>query len=204
MKKSERRNILKAGVGLASAPILAGLAGCSSEEQAQESPAVVEAVVQAPTRLAMQTIRENVSVINGAPGNILVLTTDSGHMLVDSGSASLAPSQQLTLADASPALFNTHYHADQSGGNALFGEAGATIHAHEITRQWLSADHYVPFEDYWVSAPAGDWPPNSYIREKESLTVGSENLEFGYLLEAVHGVMLMYICRTPMSLPLVM
>ncbi len=35
-------------------------------------------------------------------------------------------------------LFNTHYHADQTGGNALFGKAGAEIHAHKITRQWLS------------------------------------------------------------------
>ncbi len=184
MKKYERRNILKAGVGLASAPILAGLTGCSSEEQAQESPAFVEAV-QTPIRLAMQTIRENVSVINGAPGNILVLTTDSGHMLVDSGSASLAPSVQLTLGDVPVhTLFNTHYHTDQSGGNALFGEAGATIHAHEITRQWLSADHYVPFEDYWVSALPEIGRPTHTFREKESLTIGNENIEFGYLLEA--------------------
>ena len=49
-------------------------------------------------------------------------------------------------------LFNTHYHADQTGGNVLFGTAGATIHAHAITREWLATDYYVPAEDRWVKA----------------------------------------------------
>lgn len=182
MKKYERRNILKAGAGLASAPLLAGLSGCSNEEQAQES--VVDAV-QEPTRLPIESITDNVSVISGAPGNILVLDTDEGHLLVDSGSVAMAPSVQLTLDGAAVhTLINTHYHRDQSGGNALFGDAGAAIHSHAITRQWLSADYYVPFEDFWVPALPEAGRPTHTFREKETLTPGNETIELGYLLEA--------------------
>jgi glyoxylase-like metal-dependent hydrolase (beta-lactamase superfamily II) len=91
------------------------------------------------------------------------------------------------------ALFNTHYHADQTGGNALFGAAGAEIHAHVITRQWLAADFYVPAQDRWVKAqPKAAWPTKTF-REKGEMTAGAEHIEYGYLLEAhTRGDIYMY------------
>ena len=64
-------------------------------------------------------------------------------------------------------LFNTHYHADQTGGNALFAKAGAQIHAHTITKQWLAADYYVPADDRWVKAPPKEAVPTVTFRGKE-------------------------------------
>jgi len=184
MKKYERRNILKVGLGIASAPLLTGLAGCSSDEQSMETVAEA-APLPEPTRLPVESIRNNVNIISGAPGNILTLQTSDGFMLIDSGSAELAPSVQLTLDNARVhTLFNTHHHRDQSGGNALFGDNGAAIHAHEITRQWLSADHYVPFEDYWVAAVPENGRPTHTFREKGETAVGDNTVEYGYLLEA--------------------
>lgn len=182
MKTYYRRNILKAGISLASVPVLGGLTGCSGEQDTQADTA---AQMPAPSILPTQTLNERVTVISGAPGNVLALHTDEGVMLIDSGSAELAPSVQLTLENAPVhTLFNTHYHADQSGGNALFGDAGAAIHAHEITRQWLSADYYIPAEDRWVAALPESGRPTHTFREKEEMTLGGESLEFGYLLEA--------------------
>src|SRR5690606_37140766 len=102
-----------------------------------------------------------------------------------SGSAELAASVQATL-DGAPVrlLFNTHYHADQSGGNALFGAEGAAIHAHEITRQWLSADYYLSAEDRWVPALPEAGRPTQSFRDHGQLTAGAESVEYGYLLEA--------------------
>ena len=183
-----RRNILRAGAGLASAPLLVGLGGCSPGEQETGRQAAVEETLP-PAVLPVEALSDQVSVISGAPGNILVLKTDDGLLLVDSGSAALAPSVRMTIEqhlEGRPvhALINTHYHPDQTGGNALFGEAGAAIHAHEITRQWLSADYYVPFENYWVPAlPPPGRPTHTFI-EKESLVLGNQSLELGYLLEA--------------------
>ncbi|MDG1851661.1 MAG: MBL fold metallo-hydrolase [Gammaproteobacteria bacterium] len=191
MKFNDRRTILKAGLqgltGLVTVPVLGGLAGCSGEQDAQEQAATQ--IVAAPTRLPTQALSENVTLINAAPGNVLALSSKDGHMLVDSGSAALAQSVQLTLGESRVhTLFNTHYHPDQAGGNALFGEAGAAIHSHEITREWLSADYYIPSQERWVSAPPEVARPTHTFREKGEMTAGAETIEYGYLLEAhTHG-----------------
>lgn len=169
MKTTDRRSILKAGFGLACVPVLGGLAACSK-------PAA---------RLPLEVLTERVGLITGAPGNVLVLSGSDGVLLVDSGSAELARSVQATLDGARVhTLFNTHYHADQSGGNALFGAEGAEIHAHVITRQWLSADYYVPTEDRWVPALPQAGRPTQSFRDRGELTAGAERVEYGYLLEA--------------------
>jgi glyoxylase-like metal-dependent hydrolase (beta-lactamase superfamily II) len=174
MKVIGRRKVLKAGLGgLVSVPLLGGLAGCSREAQVPVS------------RLPIEVLSERLRLISGAPGNVLVLTTDDGLLLVDSGSDALAPSVQLSLDGARVhTLFNTHYHADQTGGNALFGVAGAAIHAHAITRQWLSSAYYVPAEDRWVPALPEAARPTATFRKSGAMTAGVERIEYGYLLEA--------------------
>jgi cyclase len=194
IKKEERRKILRTGISLASAPLLGGLVSCSREQQSveaqqEEETLEVAQVTQPPTLLPTEALSERVILINNAPGNVLALETDNGVVLVDSGSAAMAPSVQMTLQESLAnsqvhTLINTHYHADQSGGNPLFGEAGAAIHSHEITRQWLSSDHYIPAEERWVSALPVIGRPTHTFRGKEEMTAGAESIEFGYLLEA--------------------
>jgi glyoxylase-like metal-dependent hydrolase (beta-lactamase superfamily II) len=97
----------------------------------------------------------------------------------------LAPAVKSSLGGATVrTLFNTHYHPDQTGGNVLFGSAGAEIHSHVITRQWLAADYYVPAEDRWVKALPAKAQPTVTFRGKGTLTAGKESIEYGYLLEA--------------------
>ena len=38
-------------------------------------------------------------------------------------------------------VINTHYHLDHTGGNAVFGEAGAVIIAHRNVRTWLRTEN---------------------------------------------------------------
>lgn len=171
MKTINRRNVLKTGLKAVAAmvtlPLLGGLAGCFQQ------------------RLVIEALGDRLQLIKGAPGNLLALTTPDGILLVDSGAVELANAVQTALAGKRVhTLFNTHHHADQTGGNTLFGEAGAIIHAHVITRQWLSSDYYVPAEDRWVSALAVAARPTETFRQKGELTSGAENIEFGYLLEA--------------------
>jgi glyoxylase-like metal-dependent hydrolase (beta-lactamase superfamily II) len=171
MKTINRRNVLKTGLRAVAAtvtlPLLGGLAGCFQQ------------------RLVIEALGDRLQLIKGAPGNLLALTTPDGILLVDSGAVELANAVQTALAGKRVhTLFNTHHHADQTGGNTLFGEAGAIIHAHVITRQWLSSDYYVPAEDRWVSALPVAARPTETFRQKGELTSGAENIEFGYLLEA--------------------
>lgn len=163
--------------GLLTTPALGGLVGCSGPDQDMQAAAA---------QLSTQPIGDRLRLISGAPGNLLALSTgDDGTLLVDSGAADMAAAVRALLGDTHVhTLFNTHYHADQTGGNALFGEAGAVIHAHVITRQWLSTDYYVPEEDRWEQALPEVARPTETFRLKGEMTAGTESIEYGYLLEA--------------------
>lgn len=180
----DRRKFLKTTLGgvagVSTLPLLGGLAGCQTMPARNSAAAAPRARVLPITR-----VTDRVSVISDAPGNVIVLNAGDGMLLVESGSTELASSVQKTLAGAPVrTLFNSHYHADQCGGNALFANAGAEIHAHTITRQWLAADYFVPAEDRWVKAPPKEAVPKVTFRGKGSMKAGAETVEFGYLLEA--------------------
>lgn len=162
-----RRIVLKAGVGLVGVSTLP-LAACGAG---------------AP-KLETQALLDRVTLVLGAPGNVLAVRTSDGVVLVDSGDAERAASVRSTVGGRVGTLFNTHYHPDQTGGNALFGEAGATIRAHEITRQWLATDYYVPADDRWVKALPAAAQPTETFREPGEMTAGEESIAYGYLLEA--------------------
>ncbi len=185
---NERRKFIKTSLGgiagLTSLPLLGSLAGCQ-QMPAGATGAAAKAKVAPARVLPVNKVTERISVITEAPGNVVVLATGDGVLLVDAGSLDMAPSVQKSLAGASVrTLFNTHYHADQTGGNALFAGAGAQIHAQTITRQWLAADYYVPAEDRWVKAPPKEAVPTVTFRGKGEMKASAETIEFGYLQEA--------------------
>jgi cyclase len=185
MKVIDRRSVIRTGLrgvaGLTALPVLGNLASCSR----QQDPATEQQAVNVPEVLTVTRLTDRISLIEGAPGNLLVLNDGQGAVLVDSGATPYASAVQASLAGLPVhTLFNTHYHADQTGSNALFGEAGAVIHAHEITRQWLATDFYVPFEDYWVPALPEIARPTHTFRQTEEMTAGVELIQAGYLLEA--------------------
>jgi cyclase len=182
MTTRDRRSFLQGSLsglaGLASVPLLGGLEGC---QQAPPTRPAAERTAALPS----EKLTDRITVISGAPGNVLALSSSDGTLLVDSGSVELARAVQTSLAGAKVStLINTHYHAEQTGGNALFGLAGATIHAHEITREWLATDYYVPAEDRWVKALPKIAQPTMTFRQKTELKAGAESIECGYLLEA--------------------
>jgi cyclase len=186
MKTLDRRGFLQTSVGalagMASVPLVGGLAGCQQLPSKSQPTGRTSARATATTT---EKLSERVTLVAGAPGNVVALSSGDGVVLVDSGSAELAGAVRKSLGAAKVrTLFNTHYHADQTGGNALFGAAGAEIHAHLITRQWLETDYYVPAEDRWVKAlPKAAWPTKTF-RDKGETKAGAESIEYGYLLEA--------------------
>src|SRR5688500_655326 len=191
MKTTDRRSFLQASLGgiaaVASVPLLGGLAGCQQtpSREPRGSTTATTGGRTARTALTSEKLGERVTLISGAPGNVVALAADNAVVLVDSGAADSARAVKTSLAGAKVrTLFNTHYHADQTGGNALFGKEGATIHAHLITRQWLSTDYYVPAQDRWVKAVPEIARPTQTFRLKGEMTAGAEHIEYGYLLEA--------------------
>jgi cyclase len=184
MHSTNRRKFLKAGAGglagLASIPVLGGLTACQSAPSRDGSFA--RAV---RPKIETASLGARISVISGVPGNVVLMADAAGAVLVDSGSLDLAPALLKSLAGTTVrTLFNTHYHSDQTGGNALFRAAGAEIHAQTITRQWLAADYWVPAEMRWQKAPPKEAVPTATFRDTGEMRAGSELIQFGYLLEA--------------------
>ena len=187
MVRSDRRRFLQSSLtglaGLGCLPLLGGLAGC--QETPARSRAASPATSTPGNALSTAKLTDRVSVISGAPGNVVVLSAGDGLLLVDSGSEAMAKAVRKSLGgERVHTLINTHYHADQTGGNALFGGSGAAIHAHLITRQWLATDYYVPAEDRYIKALPKVALPTQTFTDKTQMKAGAESIECGYLLEA--------------------
>lgn len=130
-------------------------------------------------RLRAQRLTGNISLLDAHGANLVALSTGDGLVLVDSGtpnSAEHVPNVQV--------LFNTHYHLDQTGNNEIFATAGAKIIAHERTRQWMAAPHWVPAQERYEKARPKMALPTETFLTTGSLNVGSEQIDYGYLLLA--------------------
>ncbi|MET0807376.1 MAG: MBL fold metallo-hydrolase, partial [Pseudoxanthomonas sp.] len=86
-------------------------------------------------KITVTPLRGDVSVLMGSGGNVGVLSTRDGKLLVDGGIAVSRPRIEAALdgISALPVKFlvNTHWHWDHSDGNEWIHEQGATIIAHE-------------------------------------------------------------------------
>lgn len=135
----------------------------------------------------VEELGAGLTLLRGFGGNVLVFGGRAGNVLVDSGNAAShaalkAGLQQVTGNDRASTVFNTHYHADQTGGNAAF--AGADIIAHERTKEWLGTPYWIPGElRYSTPAPAQALPTTTF-REQGELALADEDIDYGYLVEA--------------------
>ena len=163
---ANRRAVLKAALGGAAALTAPALAG--------------RAFAQSGGALAGDV---SLHVIGGA--NVLALAAPDGAVLVDTGPADAADALMSALNGQSVAtVFNTHYHADQTGNNAPLRRAGAQIVAHKRAFQWMAHPHWVPGEWRYEDAREPDALPTEIFYETGEMTAAGERIDYGYLLEA--------------------
>ncbi|HTV79210.1 MAG TPA: MBL fold metallo-hydrolase [Steroidobacteraceae bacterium] len=168
----DRRTILQGTLG--------GLVGLSLAPWARALTATDPGVMHLNDRL---------TVLRAGRDNVLALSAPDGLLLVDSGSpgatsALLAQLQQLSGGARVRTLINTHYHADQTGGNETLGRSGTTIIAHAKTRQWLKTEHYDPQSDHYVPGQPKDAWPTQVFYATGKLSAGPEHIEYGHLVSA--------------------
>jgi glyoxylase-like metal-dependent hydrolase (beta-lactamase superfamily II) len=142
----------------------------------------------AAERIVRTSVAPELTLLSGAGGNVLVLATEVGKAVVDSGAAEFGPDLLASLGELPggpvTTLFNTHWHLEQVGLNEALGRAGATIVAHEKTRQRLTTGYYVPTEDRYEKALPAAGRPTKTFYTNDAASVGKRRIEYGYLLEA--------------------
>jgi glyoxylase-like metal-dependent hydrolase (beta-lactamase superfamily II) len=139
--------------------------------------------------LAVEELDERLFVIRGGGGNVTVLSSSDGVVMVDGGSHERAPEilkliKHRTGARRVHTLFNTHWHWDQTGANPILGPAGTRIIAHENTRLWLGTDVDSKWEHRTYPRLKPKARPNQTFYTTGSLDFGGETLEYGYLPQA--------------------
>jgi glyoxylase-like metal-dependent hydrolase (beta-lactamase superfamily II) len=123
------------------------------------------------------TAQQQPTVLDAGGTNLIAFSAPEGVVLVDSG----APKSNVALSGKVQALFNTHYHLDQTGNNEVFAAAGAKIIAHQRTREWMSSDYWVPGEERYEKARPKSARPTETFLTTGSLKAGTEQIDYGYL-----------------------
>jgi glyoxylase-like metal-dependent hydrolase (beta-lactamase superfamily II) len=132
--------------------------------------------------LTRQALAPRIDVFSGfTNGNVLVLRSDSGTLLVDAQSArrvSLVDSALIALG-AGPVriVINTHYHGDHIEGNAHFRAKGARVLAHRNVALQAVKDTTIASWDNWHRrAAAPEAIPTMAFSDSTALHFGAEEV----------------------------
>ncbi len=147
-----RRELLRAGSVFAATSAVAGMLPRTLLAMPQAGAAdALDQVKEQMSAIPLQTLqlRDNILMLFGPGGNMVVLDGPEGKALVDSSFAKVAPKIKGVLDGMSGAplklLINTHWHFDHTDGNAAIQGMGAMILAHENTRKRLSTKQTMEF-----------------------------------------------------------
>jgi glyoxylase-like metal-dependent hydrolase (beta-lactamase superfamily II) len=124
--------------------------------------------------MRVERVTEDLHVIFGQGGNVGVLRTGEGAVIVDTMTFRLQGRRIRELADdlAGPpqVIINTHYHFDHTHGNPAFA-SGMKVVATERTLAYMDA-----FDaSYWEGAASGTLP-NEVFEDEHELRVGGKTI----------------------------
>lgn len=119
--------------------------------------------------ITTQKVTDNIYMLQGAGGNIAVLTGEDGTLMVDDQFAPLSEkimgAVQAITEHKVHYLLNTHWHGDHTGGNENFANTGATIIAHDNVRKRVSTEQIRPFGRSTPASPEAAWPQLTFNDE---------------------------------------
>ena len=152
------------------------------ERQAQDALAARRAQMGA-LPITPSTLADNLTLLSGPGGNVVVLNGADGKLLVDSFVMPAWPAlqQALDTIGKSPVktVIDTHWHFDHTDNNQHLHEAGATLIAHANTKKRLSETHDI-LGMHIPPSPAGALPTETFA-DSHKLQVNGESIVAGYI-----------------------
>jgi cyclase len=131
-------------------------------------------------------LNDRLFLVTSGGTNVLARSTADGIVMVDSGTPELVDPLMRSLRPLSggpvATVFNTHWHAQNTGANEVL--RGVTIVAHENTRLWMATPTWIPAEDRYRPPRPQSALPNQTFRVDGSTNAAGERIDYGYLIEA--------------------
>jgi glyoxylase-like metal-dependent hydrolase (beta-lactamase superfamily II) len=145
-------------------------------------------VAQRPGLTAVP-LSPRMSVMMSPNANVLAADTADGVVLVDGGPASGADTLLQTVdtvyrGKPVRALFNTHWHEEQTGANRVLGERGVEIVAHENTKLWLGTEVWVRWSNKKYPPLPQAAQPTTSVYDPGRMTIGGRAIDYGWARDA--------------------
>ncbi len=135
--------------------------------------------------ISVTPLRDKLSLLAGAGGNIVLLEGPDGLLMIDSGlsdsTAGILDKTDKIGNGKITTLFNTHWHTDHTGSNVILGQKGAQIIAHETVKTRLAKGQYMAFFKRQVDPmdPAG--LPSETFKDKGKIKFAGETAQYEHL-----------------------
>ena len=193
-----RRQILQAAGTLAGGLALsqvfpAAVAGATPGFAQQASAPAGDALAAARARFGKVPIEstklsENLMLLRGPGGNVVVLNGKDGKLLVDTFTQLAWDRFKKTLDDLSSAplklVVNSHWHWDHTDNNANVYGAGATLIAHENTLKRLSETHDLDVIGLHFDPSPANALPQKTFKESYQMNFSGEHIALGHIAPA--------------------
>jgi glyoxylase-like metal-dependent hydrolase (beta-lactamase superfamily II) len=146
-------SVTLAGSALLAHLVPAPLLRASAAGYARQAPSAADLLASMRAKFnaapfQTQKLAENVTMLSGPGGSVVVLDGPDGKFVVDTFVAPAWPRLKEVLDGLGNApvkyVIDTHWHFDHADNNALLHAAGATVLAHENTRKRMSEPHDLP------------------------------------------------------------
>ncbi len=183
MATETRREWLKTMAALGAGSLANALIPAWAQQPTQDRTAAFRAQIGA-VPIQTNQLGENLTLLSGPGGNVVVLHGADGLVMVDTFVAPAWPRLQESLkALGAPVKFviNTHWHFDHTDNNAPLHAAGATVVAHENTRRHMTQPHHLAVLelDFPPSPPAA--LPQRVFANRYSLEANGEQLQLSHV-----------------------
>jgi cyclase len=198
-KQSTRREMLRNSAAFAGTAFLtqlfpgsllrAGVAG--ARQQTGAAPTDHLAAMRAQmggAPIQAQPLAENLTLLSGPGGNVVVLNGPDGKFVVDTFLLPAWPKLKETLDGLGNAplktVIDTHWHFDHTDNNANLHAAGATVLAHENTKTRMAEPHDLAIFGMHVPASPADALPQQTFSGSQKLQANGEILMLQYFQPA--------------------
>jgi len=143
---------------------------------------------QAPPAIKATKLSDRVVLLTGDGGNVAVILSDDGLLMIDGGVPERAADLQKAVKDVDShpvrILYNTHWHFDHVGSNELLGKSGAKIIGHDNVKKWLSTKVTMEAMNRTFEPLAPEGRPTETFSKNGKMTFGKEKLEYMHVAPA--------------------